>query len=331
MKTRAIIFAGPGKVTFGNVEVADPDPGDAVVRTVVTVVSTGTDTRVLRGGPEAKGYPLVPGYSSVGVVERVAREARGVREGDLVFAGSPKGLIGVGQVWGAQVGHCVRPASTLVRLDERRSPAEYGFAKVAAIALHGVRRSGSIPGDPVVVIGQGLIGQLHARIQAALGRLVVVADLLPWRLERSAAGGAIRTVNAAQEDVVAAVREMWPDGVPAAVEASARQEGIDVCVELLRQRPWNADERLSVLLLQGTYVEPVRIDAMKLFMKEYVLLNSRDNDHRDLVGAARMIGAGTLRVDDLITLRSRPQDAADAFAELLGHPERNLTIVFDWE
>jgi len=331
MKTQAIIFSEPGTVTFGDAEVADPEPGDAVVRTVATVVSTGTDTRVLRGGPEAKGYPLVPGYSSVGVVERIVGDTGEIRKGDLVFAGSPKKLIGIGQVWGAQVGHCVRPASTLVRLDDRRSPAEYGFAKVAAIAMHGVRRSGSLPGDPVVVIGQGLIGQLHARIQAALGRLVVAADLLPWRLKRSAAGGVMRTVNAAEEDVVSVVKDMWPDGVPVAVEASARQEGVDVCVELLRQRPWNVDERLSVLLLQGTYTEPLRIDAMALFMKEYVLLNSRDNDHRDLVAAARMIGRGTLRVDDLITLRPLPQNATDAFAELLEHPERNLTIVFDWE
>lgn len=331
MRTDAIIFSGPDTATFGAVEVAEPGPGDAVVRTLVTVVSTGTDTRVLRGGLEAKEFPLVPGYSSVGIVEEVLGEGGQVREGDLVFAGSPKALVGINQVWGAQVGVCVKPAEALVPLDGRRSPAEYGFTKVAAIALHGVRRSGSLPGDAVVVIGQGLIGQLHARVQAATGRRVAAADLLPWRLERSAAGGVLRTINAGEEDVLAAVKALWPEGVPVAVEASARQEGIDLCVDLIRPRASHGDERMPVLLLQGTYPEPIRVDAMTLFMKEYVLLNSRDTDYRDLVGAAQMIGAGALRVDDLITLKARPRDAAEAFGELLEHPDRHLTIVFEWE
>jgi len=332
MKSEGIIFSGPGQIEFGEVEVADPEDGDAVVRTIATVVSTGTDTRVLRGGLEAKTYPLVPGYSSVGVVERIVGDPRApVGEGDLVFAGSPRGLVGIGRVWGAQVRHCVKPASSLVVLDERNSPEEYAFSKVAAIALHGVRRSGSLPGDRVVVIGQGLIGLLHGRIQAAWGRVVAVADLLPWRLERARAGGVAYAIDSVEQHVVSAVREIWPEGVPVAVEASASQPGINDCVELLRERTWNSDERMPVLMLQGTYPEPIRIDAMTLFRKEYVLINSRDNDPRDLVAAARMIGSGALRVDDLITLRSAPQDAATAFQELLDHPERHLTIVFNWE
>jgi 2-desacetyl-2-hydroxyethyl bacteriochlorophyllide A dehydrogenase len=333
VKAQAVIYAEPNVVKFGDVEVADPAEGDAVVRTLVTVVSTGTDTRVLRGSPEAANYPTVPGYSSVGVVERVVGDGAAVKEGDLVFAGSPKGLVGIGQTWGAQVGVCVKPAASLVPLDDRRSPAEYGFSKVAGIALHGVRRSRSMPADPVVVVGQGLIGQLHARIQAARGCQVVVSDLHPWRLERAEAGGVMRTVNAREEDVVEVVKGLWPDGVPAAVEASSRQEGVDTCVEMIRGRPWNSDvdNRLSVLMLQASYLMRLEFDDMPLFHKEYTIVNARDTDPRDLVGAAQMIRSGSLKVDDLITLRARPQDAAEAFGELLAHPEQHLTIVFAWE
>jgi len=329
MKTEAIIFPEPNCVTFGEVEVADPGPGDAVVRTLATVLSTGTDTRTLRGG-QTPDFPLVPSYSGVGVVEEVYGDGGRVRKGDLVFSGAPKGLVGITKCWGAQIARCVKPASQLVPLDDRRAPEEYVFSKVAAIALHGVRRSLSEPGDGVLVVGQGLIGLLHARIQAAFGRQVVAVDILPWRLSLSEAGGVTRAVNAKEQDVAAVVRSVWPEGPQVAVEASARQEGIDLCAELLRQRNWNSDDRMPMLLLQASYMGPIQLDARQLFAKEFVVINTRDTDPRDLVGAAGMIGAGALRVDDLITLKARPQDAPDAFRELLDHPDKHLTVVFQW-
>ena len=329
MKTQAIIFPEPNKITFGEVEMPDPEPGDVVVRTTHTLLSTGTDTRTLRGG-QWPNFPLVPSYSALGVVEETNGDCGRVREGDLVFHGTPKALTGINRCWGAQVARAVRPAAGMLPLDERRSPEEYAFTKVAAIALHGVRRSMSRPGDSVVVIGQGLIGQLHARIQAAFGRHVLAVDILPWRLERSAAGGIMRTVNAKEEDVAAAVREVWPDGPQVAVEATARQEGIDQCIGMLRERAWGGDDRMPMLLLQASYPGRLEFDARAFFMKEFIAISSRDTDPRDLAGAACMIGAGGLRVDDLITLKAPPQKAAETFEELLNHPDRHLTALFEW-
>jgi len=330
MKTDAIIFPAPNKVTFGPVEMPEPVAGDVVVRTLVTALSTGSDMRTLRGG-QVPDFPLVPSYSALGIVEEVHGDCGRVREGDLVFSGSPKGLIGITRCWGAQVARCVRPAAGLVPLDGRRSPEEYAFTKVAAIALHGVRRTLSEPGDTVLVLGQGLIGQLHARVQAAFGRQVAVADLVPWRLERSLAGGVARAINAKEEDVAAAVRALWPEGPQVAVEASARQEGIDLCVELLRGRAWGREDRMPMLLLQASYFTRLQFDANTFFLKEFIAISTRDTDPRDLVGAAGMIGAGSLRVDDLITLKAPPQKAAAAFDELLSHPERHMTALFLWD
>ena len=86
MKTNAIIFPAPNKITFGEVEMPDPVDGDVVVRTLVTALSTGTDTRTLRGG-QTPDFPLVPSYSALGVVEEVHGDCGVLREGDLVFSG----------------------------------------------------------------------------------------------------------------------------------------------------------------------------------------------------------------------------------------------------
>ncbi len=331
MKTEAIIFPEADTITFGEVELPEPEPGDAVVRTTHTVLSTGTDTRTLLGGQTGGSFPLVPSYSALGIVEETYGETGHVQEGDLVFSGGPKGLVGITRCWGAQVARCVKPASELLKLDDRRPAQEYVFSKVAGIALHGVRRTLTEPGDRVVVVGQGLIGQLHARIQAAFGRRVIATDIIPWRLERSRAGGALLTINAREEDVERAVRGVWPEGAQVAIEASARQAGIEQCVALLRERQWGGDDRMPVLMLQGSYPETIRLDPLTIFRKEFWVVNSRDTDPRDLVGAACMIGARGLDVSDLITLKAKPQDADQAFREVLEHPERHFTCVFEWE
>ena len=331
MKTEAIIFPEADRITFGTVEQPDPGPGDLLVRTTVSLVSTGTETRVLHGKQEGGDFPLVPGYCSLGVVEKTFGEAGGVAEGDLVSYGSPKDIIGCHKVWGGHVRHAVVAARSVRRLDGRRSPAEYAFAVVAAVAMHGVRRTFSEPGDSVLVVGQGLIGQLHARVQTAFGRQVAVVDVLPWRLERALAGGAVRAINAKEEDVPAAVHALWPDGPQVAVEATARPEGLRLCEELLRGRAWGGDDRMPVLAVQSSFVGNIDVDARTLFMKEYLFISPRSTDARDHVAVLAMIGSGTLPVADLITLRADPRDAASAYRELLAHPDRHVTCVFDWE
>jgi 3-hydroxyethyl bacteriochlorophyllide a dehydrogenase len=330
MKAEAIIFPEANKVAYGPVELLEPEPGEALVRTLVTIVSTGTDTRTLRGNQTGGKFPLVPGYSSLGVVEEVRGEAN-VEPGDLVFAGGGKGFADVNRCWAAQCSYVVAPLGGLLPLDDRRSPAEYGFCKVAAIALHGVRRSFSGPADRVLVIGLGLIGQLHARIQAAMGREVIAADILPGRIERAVAAGVMRGVNAAEEELAEVVAGIWPDGPQVAVEATARQEGLDQCMALLRKRAWGGDDRMPVLVVQSSFVGRISFAYDAVFGAECLIVPTRDQDPRDLAAAAQMIGAGSLRVDDLITLRTRPQEAPAAFQELLEHPEKHVTIVFEWE
>ncbi len=331
MKTKAIVFPEANRVAFREVELCDPQPGDAVVRTLTTLVSTGTDTRTLRGKQAGGKFPLVPGYSAVGMVEEVLGDSDHLSPGDIVWSASPRELIGINNCWGAQMATCVRAADSFQLLDQRRSPVEYAFTKVTAIALHGVRRSAARPNDPVAVVGQGLIGQLHARIQVLMGKDVIVSDVLPWRLERSEAGGVARTVNAAEEDLSEVVRQCWPDGAQVAVEASARQEGLDQCVELLRQPAWGSDEPMPVLVIQSSFPGDIAFGYGAIFSKEVMIVPPRDCVRRDMVAAARMIGDGVVRVDDLVTMRRTPEEAPEAFEELLNHPERHFTCVFEWD
>ena len=87
MKTLAVILEGPERLTLGKLELNPLGPGDVLVEIAFSGVSTGTEKLLWTGRmPQfpGMGYPLVPGYESVGRVVDAGPEAKG-RIGDWVF------------------------------------------------------------------------------------------------------------------------------------------------------------------------------------------------------------------------------------------------------
>ncbi|WSP78260.1 zinc-binding dehydrogenase [Streptomyces sp. NBC_01235] len=77
------------------------------------------------------------------------------------------------------------------------------------MSRHAVNRSEAKPGDKVVVFGAGPIG-LGAAIWLKLRGVehVVVADVIPSRLEKALAVGVDAVINSAEEDVAARLTEL---------------------------------------------------------------------------------------------------------------------------
>lgn len=74
-KIKAITFTGVNQIAVWDGELGPCGPTNIVVRTHYSMVSSGTELRVLGGHYGAKDkYPLIPGYSSVGEVIQVGAE-----------------------------------------------------------------------------------------------------------------------------------------------------------------------------------------------------------------------------------------------------------------
>ncbi|MFJ2901232.1 zinc-binding dehydrogenase [Streptomyces sp. NPDC087212] len=199
------------------VEVERPVPGpkDALVRIRACGIC-GTDTFFLHcgGSPDGPGgatrsIPL--GHEPAGEIVEVGAEVTGLRPGDRVVVspqGAPSGIIGCGGAHGAmseylllenaEVGRTVAVLPDTIPFDVA------ALNEPMAVALHCVNRSEARPGDKVVVFGAGPIG-LGATIWLKLRGVehVVVADVLPERLETALAVGADAVINSAEEDVTA--------------------------------------------------------------------------------------------------------------------------------
>ncbi len=102
--------------------------------------------------------------------------------------------------------------------------------------MYGCERSGSVRGRRVVVLGQGAIGLNFTDMMARQGASQIIAvDLLDYRLEHAKKVGATHTINAARDDVAAAVEEITQgDLADVVVEAAGRPETANMIWPLLR-------------------------------------------------------------------------------------------------
>ena len=142
LQTRAVVLRGPGDLELRELALPEPGQEDVVVDVEASGVSAGTERLLWTGRMPpfpGLGYPLVPGYESVGTITHAGAES-GRKTGERVFVpgarcfGEIRGLFG-----GA--------ASRLVVAGRRVTPvaAELGTDKVTPTRPFWRPRSCTVP------------------------------------------------------------------------------------------------------------------------------------------------------------------------------------------
>ncbi len=153
-----LVFTGPGQVEVEDRPIPTPGPGEVQVRTLRSLISTGTELTLLDGGvpgdsvwERLRAFPRQPGYSNVGVVEAVGAGVDPVWLGQTVHSHAP------------HQARALAPARKLARVPSGVPWEQATFATLAKVAMNGVRRSGLTWGESAAVLGLGIIGQLAVR------------------------------------------------------------------------------------------------------------------------------------------------------------------------
>lgn len=202
---RRIAFTGKQQVQLENFELPALEADQIQLRTLYTLISTGTETIVLNRNFDPGThwdnwvkYPFYAGYLNVGEVEKVGDKVMDWKVGERVYT---RGRHASHQI--------INPSTNAWHLPAGIDPklaTWFGLAKIAAM---GARVAEYRLGDSVAVIGAGPIGQMTVRWAAAAGvENLIVIDTLSKRLEMTTKGGAThvicKPVDAAVEDVKAA-------------------------------------------------------------------------------------------------------------------------------
>lgn len=177
---RAVWYVSPGVAELRTVSVDAPMPGSALVRTLFSGISRGTERLVLAGavGPEEWSrmkaplqdgefpFPVKYGYCAVGVVEAGAPDLLGRN----VFCLHP------------HQDHFVASTTMLVPIPDGVPARRATLAANMETALNALWDSGAGPADRIVVVGAGVVGLLIAYLAARLpGSEVTVVDVAEER------------------------------------------------------------------------------------------------------------------------------------------------------
>lgn len=307
MDTVAVVLESPGNLAVRTLGLQDPGAGDIVVEARWSGISSGTE-RLLWAGrmPDfpGMGYPLVPGYETVGIV---TKGAEGFAEGDAVFVPGANCYAGARGLFGGAASRIVLPARRAVPL--RNIEGETGILiALAATAHHAIAGEGA--SLPELIVGHGILGRLIARLTVALG------GLAPTVWEKAEA----RRSGAEGYSVIDPSQDTRRD-YATILDASGANAILDTLIGHLAKR--------GEITLAGFYEEPLSFTFPPAFMREARIRAAAEWKAPDVDAVLRLLTQGRLSLDGLITHRHPAAEAATAYRTAFTDPAC-LKMVLDW-
>jgi threonine dehydrogenase-like Zn-dependent dehydrogenase len=239
---RAFWVREPGAGEIRRVPLPEPGPGDAVVRTLHSAISRGTETLVFRGGVPPSQHdamrapfqdgdfpgPVEYGYLNVGVVEAGPPDLTG----RTVFCLYPH-----------QTAYVV-PAGALVVVPDDVPARRAVLAGTVETAVNALWDAAPLVGDRIAVVGAGMVGCCVARLLARFpGVEVTLVDVDDTRSEVAARLG-VGFAGPAEA----------PAGRDLVVHTSATAAGLQLSLDLLAREgtalelSWYGDKDVTLAL-----------------------------------------------------------------------------------
>lgn len=323
-RAQAVVLPSPRTVEVREITLPDLMAGEIVVRTLYSGVSPGTERLILTDRhPFPNIFPCVPGYQSIGVVEEIGPGVSNVSAGDRVLVRSSRLPEGLNGVWAGHLSRLIVTAAGAIRAPEGLDPREGALFILPCVALHGVNMVGVKAGELVVVVGQGLIGQMVAQACRHRGAFVVTSDVNDLRVELSSRYSADVAVSPRTVDVESIVRRLKPDGADVVFEASGSAQVVGQCISLLRPK--------GRLCLTAYHAGDLSFLFTPAQGKEITIHFHQDIGGDDVkLAAVRLLLKGHLHLTPLITHDFKSSRAVEAYDLLLTEARDALGIVIDW-
>ncbi len=332
MQSLSIVFTGPCRTEVWQEEVPAPAPGQVLLQTEVSLISTGTESWCYRGDFDADTgwaswvkYPFRPGYSNVARVVAAGEGVAGLREGDRVFAGLSHRQYSVASAQGGG----------LIRLPEGAGSEDAAWAALAFITQTGVRRAEHSLGDTAAVIGLGPLGQLVTQYLRAAGlREVLAIDTVPARLETALAHGATQAFHGSAADARDFVREHTEGRLADAVyDVTGHYAVFPHALKLARD--------FGTVVLLGDTPHPSRQHLTHDVLTRQLRIVGTHNSklpgqhahwttEKQVLLFLEYVRRGQMRVADLVTHRYAPADAPRVYQELQENRAATMGVLFDW-
>ena len=305
MDTLAVVVEAPGQLALRRLNLLAMQAADVLVETEWSAVSTGTEKLLWQGRMPnfpGMGYPLVPGYETVGRVIDAGPDAQALL-GTRVFVPGANCYSDARGLFGGAARRLVVPAARVIPVGELG--VEAVLLSLAATALHAVVGGAT----PDLIVGHGVLGRLIARLAVAAGGAPTV-----WEIDSARMDGA--------EDY----QVMHPGSDTRAdyatiVDVSGDSALLDTLVGRLA--------RGGEVVLAGFYQERLDFGFTQAFRKEARFRIAAEFRPDDLKAVSALVADGVLDLDGLVTHLRGANEAEDAYPQAFADSQC-LKMVLDW-
>jgi len=307
MQSLAVTLKGPERIALEALELHAPDAGDVLVDIAWSGISSGTEKLLFTGQmPDfpGMGYPLVPGYESIGRVIDAGSAAKG-RIGEWVFVPGANCYADARGLFGGTAKKVTLPSARALSVPEHLG-ANGVLCALAATALHAIN-DGELPD---LIIGHGVLGRLLARLTLSLG------GKAPTVWETSA----LRRSGATGYDVITPENDTRTD-YASIYDASGDANLLDTLVGRLAKG--------GEITLAGFYKTRLSFAFPPAFMKEARLRIAAEWAPKDIAQTIALIEAEALDLDGLVTDHAPAELAVEAYPKAFSDPDC-LKMVLDW-
>ena len=317
---RLVKLEGGRNVAMAEADIPMPGPTEALVKVKRSLISRGSEL-FRRYVMEEAVPPDMMGYSDAGEIVGVGAEVEGVEPGQRSNLGGPHAEYAVGE-----------PFIIPDEMDYETAT----FIGLSTSALRWARRTPIEPGDDVVVLGQGIVGNLYSQAvrERQPGRVITV-DALDLRCRVSRECGADVVIDVSEKDSVEAVMELTNgEGSNVVVDCVGSNAGIKSFEQA--QRMVKSDGVIHLIARYQGSMKPgdglVTLDT-SLIRETMIIggLGAEDSRRDARKDAAQALLDGRINARPLITHRLPGMQADEAYHFLYEKPDEALAVVLEWD
>jgi 3-hydroxyethyl bacteriochlorophyllide a dehydrogenase len=308
MQSAAIVFQQPRSLALTALSLPEMGAADVKVEVEFSGISTGTERLLWEGTMPAfpgMGYPLVPGYETVGRVVDAGDQAT-LKVGTRVYIPGSQCFQEAKNLFGGAASKLVVPSARAMAIEETLAEQGVLFA-LAATAYH----AHSAPGtqQPDLIVGHGVLGRMMARLAVLAGGHPVVWETNPARRHGAVGYEVIDPSTDSRKNY----------------KCICDVSGVSSLLDELIGRLAPGGE----VVLAGFYDAPLSFVFPPAFMREARIRVAAQWSPPDLAAVIALAGDGRLSLDGLITHHHDASQADAAYRTAFGDADC-LKMVLDW-
>ncbi len=347
-----IVFPEPKKAAIENLEMPVPGPGEVLIKTSRSMISTGTEMTAFCGEfPKGTNWekffscPYYPGYNNIGTVVEVGPGVdRAVIGKKLATNGNHAAYVTASvqdvSITDANAGELqAKGRSGAFDVPTGVNDDYAAFFAIPEIVMNGIRNSKVSWGECAVVYGLGLLGQFAVRFCRKSGAAPVFAvDVAADRLAYLPDDPAIIPVNPKEQDVLETIKKHNHDRMADVVfEVTGNAAFLEQELSVLREQ--------GRLLLLSSPKDKVVFDFQDYCAwPSYQIIGCHNFSHplypqnnnpwtieRHVELFFDLLKHNELDMERLISRRVDYTGAPEVYQDLLHDRSKDMGIIFNWD